>query len=109
MDSEAARKQTSGAHAPLLGEYTDDSDGDVSVGIYDRPLPCCGCGFGWGSFICGFLCPPFWYVGTILFFAEYYRRDPRERAGLAACGIAALVCSVAVAIALIILLARGKL
>ncbi|KAL3675347.1 hypothetical protein R1sor_025295 [Riccia sorocarpa] len=109
MDPEAKRTENTGAHAPLLGGYRDDSDGDVSVGMYDRPLPCCGCGIGWCSFIFGFLCPPLWYVGTILFYAEYYRRDPRERAGLAACGIAALVCSVAIAITLIILLACGKL
>ncbi|BBN19105.1 hypothetical protein MPTK1_8g07890 [Marchantia polymorpha subsp. ruderalis] len=109
MDSESIRGQSNGGLAPLLGEYRVDSDGDVSVGMYDRPLRCCGCGIGWCSFIFGFLCPLFWYYGTFLFFAEHYRHDPRERPGLAACAIAALVCTVAAAITLIVLLADGKL
>uniref|UniRef100_A0A2P2QE82 Uncharacterized protein n=1 Tax=Rhizophora mucronata TaxID=61149 RepID=A0A2P2QE82_RHIMU len=35
-----------------------------------------------------------WYFATILYFGNYYRKDPRERAGLAAAAIAALACSV---------------
>eukprot|EP00262_Sarcandra_glabra_P006249 TRINITY_DN18372_c0_g1_i1.p1 TRINITY_DN18372_c0_g1~~TRINITY_DN18372_c0_g1_i1.p1 ORF type:complete len:108 (+),score=7.68 TRINITY_DN18372_c0_g1_i1:201-524(+) len=69
---------------------------DLQVGIYDKPLPCFGCGIGWFSFLLGFLLPFMWYYATILYFGNYYRRDPRERAGLAACAIAALICSVVV-------------
>ncbi|ONK54899.1 uncharacterized protein A4U43_UnF9930 [Asparagus officinalis] len=64
-------------------------------GIYDKPLPCFGCGVGWFSFLVGFLCPLTWYYATFLYFGNYYRRDPRERGGLAASAIAALVCTVA--------------
>ncbi|XP_068650159.1 large ribosomal subunit protein eL20z-like [Aristolochia californica] len=67
-------------------------------GIYDKPLPCFGCGLGWFSFLLGFAFPLMWYYATILYFGNYYRKDPRERAGLAACAIAALICSVVVLI-----------
>ncbi|KAK6915367.1 hypothetical protein RJ641_020484, partial [Dillenia turbinata] len=56
--------------------------------IYDRPLPCFGCGIGWFSFALGFVFPPFWYYATILYFRDYHLKDPRERAGLAASAIA---------------------
>ncbi|KAK9697270.1 hypothetical protein RND81_08G026100 [Saponaria officinalis] len=72
-------------------------------GIYDKPLPCFGCGLGWFSFLLGFLCPVVWYYGASLYLGSYYRKDPRERAGLAASAIAALGCSVVI---LIILLFR---
>ncbi|XXG42451.1 hypothetical protein AAC387_Pa01g2731 [Persea americana] len=67
-------------------------------GLYDKPLPCFGCGIGWFSFLLGFVFPLMWCYGTILYFGNYYRKDPRERAGLAASAIAALICSVAVLI-----------
>ncbi|KAJ9183783.1 hypothetical protein P3X46_007594 [Hevea brasiliensis] len=67
---------------------------DIQVGIYDKPLPCFGCGVGWFSFLLGFVFPLMWYYATILYFGNYYRKDPRERAGLAAAAIAAMACSV---------------
>ncbi|XP_054821893.1 uncharacterized protein LOC129320454 [Prosopis cineraria] len=67
---------------------------DYQQGIYDRPLPFYGCGVGWFSFLVGFLCPLMWYYGTILYFQKHYRKDPRERAGLGASAIAALLCTV---------------
>ncbi|XP_051148874.1 60S ribosomal protein L18a-like protein [Andrographis paniculata] len=76
---------------------------DEELGLYDKPLPCFGCGHGWFSFLTGFLCPPMWYYATILYFGNHYRKDPRERAGLAASAIAAMAFSV---ILLIIILIR---
>ncbi|KAK9292338.1 hypothetical protein L1049_020304 [Liquidambar formosana] len=67
-----------------------------SSGHYDKPLSCFGCGIGWFSFILGFAFPPLWYYATVLYFGNYHLKDPRERPGLAASAIAALVCSVAV-------------
>ncbi|XP_068634908.1 uncharacterized protein [Aristolochia californica] len=67
---------------------------EFQAGIYDKPLPCFGCGLGWFLFLFGFAFPLMWYYATILYFGNYYRKDPRERAGLAACAIAALICSV---------------
>jgi hypothetical protein len=63
---------------------------DFQTGIYDKPLPCFGCGIGWFSFLFGFLCPPMWFYATILYFGNYYRKDPRERAGLGASAIAVI-------------------
>ncbi|XP_061359743.1 uncharacterized protein LOC133303781 [Gastrolobium bilobum] len=90
------------------GKYTLIRDPeDYQMGLYDKPLPCYGCGIGWFSFLVGFLCPPLWYYATILYFGNYYRKDPRERAGLGASAIAALVCSVALLIIGAILLLRS--
>ncbi|CAA2961158.1 60S ribosomal L18a isoform X1 [Olea europaea subsp. europaea] len=87
------------------GKYAPVRDEQESLlGTYNRPLPCFGCGIGWFSFLLGFLCPLMWYYATILYFGNYYRKDPRERAGLAASAIAALACSVALLIVVIILL-----
>ncbi|TMX03972.1 hypothetical protein EJD97_012731 [Solanum chilense] len=75
------------------------------LGIFDRPLPCFGCGIGWFSLLLGFVFPFMWYYATVLYFRNHYQRDPRERAGLAANAIAALIFTVAalVAVALIVL------
>ncbi|URD90529.1 hypothetical protein MUK42_32829, partial [Musa troglodytarum] len=70
-------------------------------GIYDRPLACFGCGIGWACFILGFGFPLLWYIATALYFGKYHLKDPRERAGLAASAIAALICSVAALITLV--------
>ncbi|KAL2547929.1 Ribosomal protein L18ae family [Forsythia ovata] len=87
------------------GKYTLIRDGeDSQLGIYDKPLPCFGCGIGWFSFLVGFLCPLLWYYATFLYFRNYYRKDPRERAGLAASAIAAMACSVVLLIVFVILL-----
>jgi len=101
------QRSSGGPYEALL--YSDEygspgSDSDQYVGIYDRPLPCCGCGIGWFSFLVGFLFPLLWYYGTIRFFWTQRQNDPRERPGLAACAIAALVSTVALAATLIILL-----
>ncbi|CAN6469220.1 unnamed protein product [Victoria cruziana] len=90
----------------LEGRYSliNDTAEDVHVGIYDKPLPCFGCGMGWFSFLLGFAFPVMWYCATILYFGSYYRKDPRERSGLAACAVAALTCTVAVIIILAVLL-----
>ncbi|KAF3439641.1 hypothetical protein FNV43_RR17919 [Rhamnella rubrinervis] len=77
---------------------------DLQPGIYDKPLPCFGCGVGWFSFLLGFVFPLMWYYGTFLYFGNHYRKDPRERAGLAASAIAALACSVALFVITVILL-----
>ncbi|XP_019088472.1 PREDICTED: uncharacterized protein LOC104726255 isoform X1 [Camelina sativa] len=63
---------------------------DMETGAYDKPLPCFGCGIGWFSFLLGFMFPPLWYYAAYLYFGNYYRKDPRERAGLAASAITAM-------------------
>ncbi|GJN35865.1 hypothetical protein PR202_gb24678 [Eleusine coracana subsp. coracana] len=52
--------------------------------MFERRLPCFGCGVGWCCFLLGFLCPIIWYVAALLYCCKYYNRDPRERPGLAA-------------------------
>ncbi|GAB2218092.1 hypothetical protein Droror1_Dr00001310 [Drosera rotundifolia] len=74
---------------------------DYQVGIYDKPLPCFGCGKGWFCFLVGFLFPPLWYYATVLYFGNYYRKDPRERAGLAASAVAAMACTIVVLIVIL--------
>ncbi|KAJ4851163.1 hypothetical protein Tsubulata_003253, partial [Turnera subulata] len=77
------------------GKYTLIKDPeDFQQGLYDKPLPCFGCGKGWFSFLLGFMFPVMWYYATFLYFGNYYRKDPRERAGLAAAAIAAMTFSV---------------
>ncbi|KAH7572100.1 hypothetical protein JRO89_XS04G0200900 [Xanthoceras sorbifolium] len=77
------------------GRYTLIRDPeDFQLGIYDKPLPCFGCGIGWFSFLLGFVFPLMWFYATILYFGNYYRKDARERAGLAASAIAAMACTV---------------
>ncbi|KAG9451783.1 hypothetical protein H6P81_004687 [Aristolochia fimbriata] len=66
--------------------------------LYCKTLPCFGCGIGWFCFVAGFIFPPLWYYATILYLGSYYLKDPREREGLAASAIAALICSVMVLI-----------
>ncbi|XP_024541998.1 uncharacterized protein LOC112350290 isoform X1 [Selaginella moellendorffii] len=61
-------------------------------GDWDEPLPCCGCGVGWCSFLLGFIVPLFWYYGTFVFFFPRFQRDLRERPGFAACAIAVRKC-----------------
>ncbi|CAL9243914.1 unnamed protein product [Arabidopsis halleri] len=63
---------------------------DMETGVYDKPLPCFGCGIGWFSFLLGFMFPLLWYYATFLYFGNYCRKDPRERAGLAASAITAM-------------------
>ncbi|KAJ7979292.1 60S ribosomal protein L18a-like protein [Quillaja saponaria] len=79
---------------------------DFQQGIYDKPLQCFGCGIGWFSFLLGFLCPVMWFYATILYIGNHYRKDPRERAGLAASAIAALTFSLALLVMVAIILFR---
>ena len=44
-------------------------------------------------FLLGFAFPLLWYYATMLYFGNHYRRDPRERAGLAASAIAVTIFS----------------
>ncbi|CAH1432050.1 unnamed protein product [Lactuca virosa] len=53
---------------------------------------------GFRNFLLGFAFPLMWYYATFLYFGNYYKRDPRERAGLAASAIAAMGFSVIVLI-----------
>ncbi|XP_010542412.1 PREDICTED: 60S ribosomal protein L18a-like protein isoform X2 [Tarenaya hassleriana] len=86
------------------GEYSlIRKDEETELGMFDKPLPCFGCGIGWFSFLLGFVCPLAWYFATVLYFMSYYRRDPRERSGLAASAIAALVFTVALIITVLVL------
>lgn len=88
------------------GGYAALEDGESYPlgGIFDQPLPCCGCGIGWFSFLLGMIFPVAWFFGTILYLTNYYRSDPRERAGLGACAVAALICTVGVIIILLAML-----
>ncbi|XP_057505215.1 60S ribosomal protein L18a-like protein isoform X1 [Actinidia eriantha] len=83
----------------LIGDVEDNR-----LGKFDKPLPCCGCGIGWFSLLLGFVFPFMWYYATILYFGNYYHKDPRERAGLAANAIAALLFTIAVLIAVAVIL-----
>ncbi|XP_019173355.1 PREDICTED: uncharacterized protein LOC109168944 [Ipomoea nil] len=97
--------QATNADDRSKGKYTlirDVEDGQA--GLYDKPLPCFGLGIGWFSFLVGIICPFMWYYATILYLGNYYRKDPRERAGLAASAIAAMACSVVLLIVIVILL-----
>ncbi|KAJ0491234.1 putative 50S ribosomal protein L18Ae/60S ribosomal protein L20 and L18a [Helianthus annuus] len=76
------------------GKYAHINENGFQQGLYDKPLPCFGCGIGWFSFLIGFGFPLMWYYATFLYLGSYYRKDPRERAGLAASAIAAMGFSV---------------
>uniref|UniRef100_A0A6M2F3J5 Ribosomal protein L18ae family n=1 Tax=Populus davidiana TaxID=266767 RepID=A0A6M2F3J5_9ROSI len=101
----SARYYATSKELMMVGQVTDATDGEKGKytlvrdpedfqGIYDKPLPCFGCGIGWFSFLLGFVFPLMWYYGTFLYFGNYYRKDPRERAGLAAAAIGAMSFSV---------------
>ncbi|KAL9661391.1 hypothetical protein QQ045_026215 [Rhodiola kirilowii] len=68
-------------------KYTLVRDVEDQFGIYDKPLPCFGCGIG---------C-------IILYLRSYYRKDPRERAGLAASAVAGMPFTVAAVIMIVVL------
>ncbi|XP_042434153.1 60S ribosomal protein L18a-like protein [Zingiber officinale] len=60
-------------------------------------LPCCGLGVGWLLFILGFLLASIpWYVGAFILWCV--RVDDREKPGLVACTIAAVLAVIAVII-----------
>ncbi|VYS49068.1 unnamed protein product [Arabidopsis thaliana] len=92
------------------GKYVlirDDAE-DSELGQFYKPLPCFGFGIGWFSFLLGFVFPFAWYVATFLYLISYYHRDPRERSGLAASAIAALIFSVALVITVLVLVFSGR-
>ncbi|KAF6146641.1 hypothetical protein GIB67_008927 [Kingdonia uniflora] len=60
---------------------------DYQQGLYDKPVTCFCCGIGWFSFLLGFVFPVMWYYATVLYFGNYYHKDPRERTSLAAFAI----------------------
>ncbi|XVF86847.1 hypothetical protein PTKIN_Ptkin18bG0075000 [Pterospermum kingtungense] len=87
------------------GEYALIRDvEDPELGMFDKPLPCFGCGIGWFSLLLGFVFPFMWYYATILYFGNYYHKDPRERSGLAASAIAALICTIVLIITIPVLI-----
>ncbi|KAF8045667.1 hypothetical protein N665_0750s0017 [Sinapis alba] len=94
------------------GKYVLIRDGDEEDnelgGLFYKPLPCFGFGIGWLSFLVGFIFPFAWYFATFLYLTNYYRRDPRERSGLAASAIAALIFSVALVITVLVLVFSGR-
>ncbi|KAL5566907.1 hypothetical protein UlMin_030071 [Ulmus minor] len=106
------RENTEAVAVQILGErgggssLSETQEARSSGGLYDRPLPCFGCGIGWFSFLLGFVFPPLWYVAAVLFLAKYYKKDPRERPGLAASAIAALICSAIVGVVLLVVFLR---
>lgn len=104
MEKGVVHKET--AAKPDQGKYTlirSNSDEYLVEpylygGLYDEPLPCFGCGVGWFTFLLGFVFPPLWYYAAFLYLRKYSRKNPRERPGLGASAIAALVCTVAAVI-----------
>ncbi|KAG2328126.1 hypothetical protein Bca52824_010854 [Brassica carinata] len=85
----------------------DEEDTELG-GLFYKPLPCFGFGIGWLSFLVGFVFPFAWYFATFLYLTSYYRRDPRERSGLAASAIAALIFTVALVITVLVLVFSGR-
>ncbi|XP_064950800.1 uncharacterized protein LOC135613312 isoform X3 [Musa acuminata AAA Group] len=71
-------------------------DEDPRLARFNRRLPCCG-------LLLGFLCPLIWYCAAILYLCKYYDNDPRERSGLAASAMAALVSTIVVLITLAVI------
>ncbi|KAL7592122.1 hypothetical protein Lser_V15G32659 [Lactuca serriola] len=58
--------------------------------IEQAALPCCGFGIGWVLFIVGFVFGAIpWYIGAFILLCV--RTDRREKAGLVACTIAAVL------------------
>ncbi|KAH6793089.1 Ribosomal protein L18ae family [Perilla frutescens var. hirtella] len=61
----------------------------------EERLPCCGVGLGWFLFITGFFMGAIpWYIGAFILLCV--RMDYREKPGLIACTIAALLAALAV-------------
>ncbi|KAI3789817.1 hypothetical protein L2E82_02621 [Cichorium intybus] len=96
---------SSGLKQHKNGNYTliRDVEDNNQLAYFDEPLPCCGCGIGWFCLLLGFVFPLLWYYATILYLRNYYQKDPRERTGLAASAIAALIFTIAVIIAIAVI------
>ncbi|GMY34640.1 60S ribosomal protein L18a-like protein [Fagus crenata] len=87
------------------GDYAQIKDVEnPELGMFDKPLPCFGCGIGWFSLLLGLVCPLLWYYATFLYLRKYYHKDPRERDGLAANAVAALICTIALIITALVIL-----
>ncbi|XP_039117233.1 60S ribosomal protein L18a-like protein [Dioscorea cayenensis subsp. rotundata] len=95
-------EQSNGVKDHTAKYFLLKDEDDLKYGMFAKPLPCFGCGIGWFSFLSGFACPLMWYYATILYFTRH--KDPRERGGLAASAIAALICTVAALVSFFILL-----
>ncbi|KAI3524968.1 hypothetical protein L1887_03639 [Cichorium endivia] len=95
---------SSGLKQHKNGNYTliRDAEDNNQLAYFDEPLPCCGCGIG--CLLLGFVFPLLWYYATILYLRNYYQKDPRERTGLAASAIAALIFTIAVIIAIAVII-----
>ncbi|MFS7981012.1 hypothetical protein Hanom_Chr10g00945911 [Helianthus anomalus] len=91
-------KQHEKGNYTLIGDVENNE-----LGYFDKPLPCFGFGIGWFCLLFGFIFPLLWYYATILYFRNYYQKDPRERTGLAAGAIAALIFTIAVLIAVLVI------
>ncbi|XP_043699473.1 60S ribosomal protein L18a-like protein [Telopea speciosissima] len=64
--------------------------------VRERHLPCCGIGIGWLFFISGFFLAAIpWYVGAIILLCVR-SVDYREKPGLIACTVAAILAAIAV-------------
>jgi hypothetical protein len=78
------------------GPQSSISEGRPMLGgEYYQPegkLPFCNLGFGWFLFILGFFSVIPWYIGTIIYFCLAH--DYRERSGLMACCIAAIITAI---------------
>ncbi|XP_048443218.1 60S ribosomal protein L18a-like protein [Pyrus x bretschneideri] len=90
------------------GDYAPIGDQeDPKLGMFDKRLPCFGCGIGWFSLLLGFVFPVMWYYAAFLYFAKHYQKDPRERIGLEASAVAALICTVAVLITIAVFVIKA--
>ncbi|KAJ0249911.1 hypothetical protein HA466_0141510 [Hirschfeldia incana] len=107
MNENIEEEQKKGKYV-LIRDGGDEEESNELGGLYYKPLPCFGFGIGWLSFLVGFVFPFAWYFATFLYLTNYYRRDPRERSGLAASAIAALIFTVALVITVLVLLISGR-
>ncbi|CAI9286278.1 unnamed protein product [Lactuca saligna] len=94
-------KQQKDLNYTLIGDI--EANNLLQLAYFDEPLPYCGCGIGWFCLLVGFVFPLLWYYATILYLRNYYQKDPRERTGLAASAIVALIFTIAVLIAVVVI------
>uniref|UniRef100_A0ACD5VFQ3 Uncharacterized protein n=1 Tax=Avena sativa TaxID=4498 RepID=A0ACD5VFQ3_AVESA len=83
-----------------MPEGAQDFEAGVRGQRYDR-LPCCGLGIGWVLFIIGFFLGAIpWYAGAIMLC--FYRGDHREKPGLIACAVAAVIGTILIILATVL-------
>ncbi|CAM0880650.1 unnamed protein product [Alopecurus aequalis] len=89
-------------HSRNRGGYQSGTGLDAEAGVaghrHDR-LPCCGLGIGWVLFIIGFFLTIPWYAGAILL---CFYREKREKPGLVACTVAAVIITILIVIAAVL-------